>query len=111
MTSAILRKCSTQPKHTHSKLIVCRWLGHNKLSTTQTIACTTAYHRARTHTHTLTHRHDPKGQGPYLGTRATSTSFELFTFASAGMGAAALDTSGQTPKLVAVSTVEPFGVS
>lgn len=47
----------------------------------------------------------------FLGTRATSTSSELFTFASAGMGAAALDTSGQVPKLVAVSTVEPFGVS
>lgn len=87
---------------------MCRLLRYNKSSATQTIACTTA--RKTNHAHTLKDM-ILQGRGPYLGTRATSTSSELFTFASAGMGAAALDTSGQAPKLVAVSTVEPFGVS
>lgn len=47
----------------------------------------------------------------YLGTSATSTSLELFNLASVGIAAAALDASGQVPKLVAVRTVEPVRVS
>lgn len=36
---------------------------------------------------------------------------ELFSIASAGMGAPALDVSGQFPKLVAAKIVDPFRVS